>query len=230
MAQVTEAQRKAAGNLGSLAGFNADSTKNQLGQQLANYDMSDVQNRSLADVQLDQNSRKAAGDRFGANKKLQTATHGVLGAAGNALQGSSLFELLNMLNTRTDLDNNEVWSTLTQNQNAVNNAYQEAFNANRLSRNDAASNAEFGLRGIEADTASQLNNINPDLFVAPGSGASSVGATGTYDKTKQPAAQAQLSGYIMPDAGKPGATKVQGANQQHGGSYFDQLMNQYNQR
>lgn len=226
--EVTERERAAAKNLGSIAGYNAQSTKNQLSQLLSNYDQADKQNRSLADVQRDQNSRSAASDRFGANKKLQTATSGLLGTAGNALNGSALFGLLNMLNTRTDLDNAEAWQALTANQNAVENAYQESLNQNSLSRNEAATNAEFGLRGIEADTAAQLNNINPNLYDEPGKGDTKVGADGTYNKNKTEAQLAQLAGYITPQNAQQQATKVQQPNAVQGGSYYANLLNQYN--
>lgn len=227
---VTDRERTAAANLGTIANYNAQSTKDQLGRQLANYDTADAQNRSLADVQRNQNSRKAASERFAANKKLQTATHGVLGAAGNALNGSSLFELLNMLNTRTDLDNNEIWNALTQNWNAVENANQESLNQNNLSRNDAAINAEFALRGIESDMAAQLNNINPNLFTTPGEGDANQGSSGVYDANKRAALQAQLAGYIMPDNAATTAREKQPANTMTGDSYYDRLLNQYNAR
>lgn len=229
-AEVTDRERSAADHLGSIAGFNAQSTKNQLMQQLGNYDTADKQNRQLADVQLDQNSRKSAQERFGQNKKLQSSVHSVLGAAGNAMNGSSLYELLNMIATRTDLDNAETWGALAQNQNTVENAYNESMNQNVLARNDAAINAEFGLRGIEADTAAQLNNINPSLFVEPGDGDTSVGATGTADANKKPANMAQLSGYIMPDDALTQARKVQKPNSMAGTSYYDKLINGYNER
>ena len=226
--EVTPREQQAAKNQLELAKFNADTTRNQLSQQLANYDQADRQNRSLADVQLKQNSRQAASDRFGQNKRLQAATQGLLGSVGNALNGSSTYNLLNMLATRTDLDNADAWQTLTQNQNSVENAYQESLNQNVLSRNDAASNAEQALRGIEADTAAQLNNINPNLYTAPGTGDADLGGTGTYDANKRGDSLSQISGYIMPDNAASQARKVQSPNRKTGGSYYDMLLNSYN--
>lgn len=229
-AEVTDRERSAANNLNSIATYNAGSTQNQLSQALQNYDLADRQNRALADVQRDQNSRKASNDRFGANRKLQTATQGLLGTIGNGLNGSSAYRLMDMLATRTDLDNNEVWNTLTQNQNSVENAYNESMNQNVLARNDAASNAEYGLRGINADTAAQLNNINPSLFAAPGTGGSNITADGTYEANRSPANIAQLSGYIMPDNAAAQARQTQAPNTMTGNSYFDRLLNSYNRR
>lgn len=231
-AEVTDRERQAADHLGSIAKYNAQSTHNQLSQQLGNYDQADKQNRQLADVQRAQNSRKAASERFGQNKKLQTSTQGLLGAAGNALNGSGLYRVLDMLATRTDLDNNEVWNSLTQNQNTVENAYNESLNQNALARNDAASNAEFALRGINADTAAQRNNINPSLFVEPGEGEAGVAdADGVYEKNKREPNMAQLSGYLMPDDALTGARKAQKPNTASTGStYYDKMLNRYNQR
>lgn len=166
-AEVTEREQLAADHLTSLSEYNAQSTLNQLKQQLANYDQADRQNRELADRQLYQNSQKARDERFAAQKKLQAAAQSLFGSAGNALRGSTLYGMNDMLRTRQDLDNNDVWTTLRQNQNTVENAYQESLNQNALSRNDALSSAEYALRGLRADMAAQLNNINPSLFKAP---------------------------------------------------------------
>lgn len=228
--EVTSREKKAASNLSSLATFNADTAKNQLKQQLGNYDLADQQNRKLADLQLKQNSRKAASERFGANKKLQSAVKGVLGTMDNALNGSSLYSMLDMINTRTDLDNNEVWNTLTQNQNTVENAYNEALNQNVLARNDAASNAEQAIRGVEADTAAQLNNINPNLFTKPGTGSTDLGSNGLYEKNKSEANSPKMSGYIMPDDANRVAGEKQKPNKMTDTDYFSKLLNQYNQR
>ena len=227
--EVTGREKKAASNLGSLATYNANTAKNQLNQQLGNYDLADRQNRRLADLQLKQNSRKAASERFGANKKLQSAVKGVLGTMDNALNGSSLYSMLDMINTRTDLDNNEVWNTLTQNQNTVENAYNEALNQNILARNDAASNAEQAIRGVEADTAAQLNNINPNLFTKPGTGASDLGSGGLYEKNRSEANNPKMSGYIMPDDANRVANEKQRPNKTGGSDYFSKLLNRYNQ-
>lgn len=229
-AEITAREQGAADNLGKVAGHNAQSTKNQFGQQLENYDLADKQNRYLADVERDQNSRKAAADRFGQQKKMQSSVGSVLGSAGNALNGSSMYDILDMVRTRTDLDNNETWGSLQQNQNAVENAYNESLNQNVLNRNDAASNAEFGLRGIEGDTAAQRNNLNPNLFVDPGTGEADVGAAGYYDANKVAANQAKLGGYLMEDNAQQNADKVQKANKTTGNSYYDRLLNGYNQR
>jgi len=234
--EVSAREQQTADNLNSIAQYNAQSTRNQLNQLLQNYDLADQQNKRLADVERKQNSRKAANERFAANKNLQSAVTGLTGTMGNALAGSGTENLLSMVNTRTDLDNGDAWNTLQQNQNTVTNAYNESLNQNVLSRNDAAINAEYGLRTIESDTAAQLNNVNPNLYVAPGEGtqgesATNVGATGTYDANKSSANLAEMSGYIVPGNARGQANQIQQPNtvQRGGGTYYASLLNRYNQ-
>lgn len=225
MADVTDEQRQAASNLKTIANYNADSTKNQLSQQLANYDLADQQNRALADTERNQSSKSAASDRFAQNKKLQNATRGLLGTVGNGMYGSTLYNIMDMLRSRQDLDNIDTLNTLQQNWDTAENAYNESVNSNVLARNDAASNAEYALRGIQSDTAAQLNNINPNLFEAPGSGETSVGAEGTYDANKREANLAKMSGYIMPSSNQiADQTKPKSQTRNN---YFNRLMNSY---
>lgn len=225
MADVTDEQRQAANNLTTIANYNAQSTKNQLAQQLENYDLADKQNRALADTEKDQSSKSAAADRFAQNKKLQNATRGLLGTVGSGLYGSTLYNIMDMLRNRQDLDSQTTLNTLQQNWDTAENAYNESANANVLSRNDAATNAEYALRGIQSDTAAQLNNINPDLFVTPGEGDTNVGADGTAANNKHEANLARMSGYIMPSKNQiEQQTKPRSVTKN---SYFNKLMNGY---
>lgn len=225
MADVTDEQRQAANNLTTIANYNAQSTKNQLAQQLENYDLADKQNRALADTEKNQSSKSAAADRFAQNKKLQNATRSLLGTVGSGLYGSTLYNIMDMLRNRQDLDSQATLNTLQQNWDTAENAYNESANANVLSRNDAATNAEYALRGIQSDTAAQLNNINPDLFVAPGEGDTNVGADGTAADNKHEANLARMSGYIMPSKNQiEQQTKPRSVSKN---SYFNKLMNGY---
>jgi hypothetical protein len=224
----TAAQKKAANQLRGIAGFNATSTTDQLNRALGDFDLADRQNTALADVQHQANSKQSAADRFSQLKKLQSSTRGVLGAAGNAMQGSQTGSLIGMLTNRNDADTAEVLGTLAQNQNAVSNSLTESMNANVLSRRDAINNAIFGLRGIEADTAAQMSTINPDLYKAPGAGGTAAliakhGATAEN--------RAKASGYFLPDnEGAKAAKLAKPGSTMRGTSYFDKLLNSYNQR
>ena len=224
---ITAAQRTAAGNLNTLGKFNADSTKEQLARALANFDLADRQNRASAEIQRKQGSRKGAADRFAQARRFQQTTQGLLGAAGNSMQGSGLWSILDMLRARSDTDSGEFFSTLAQNRDAIQNALDEALSANVLARNEAASTAEFGLRGIEADTAAQLNNINPKLFKTPGLGGVTYGSKNYAASKSSPAHKATLAGYLTPASQ---ASRRPGAQPASGSSYFDSLLSGYNRR
>lgn len=221
----TADKNRSAGNLGAIAGFNAQSTKDQLARDFERYALSDKQNRQLAELEMDQNSGKAAGERFAQFKKLQSSASSLFGGAGNAMQGSGTGSAIEMLKSRNDLDSGDVLGILTQNQNATRNALNESINANILARNDAAAAAEFQLRAIEADTAAQLNNIDPKLFSKPGTGKANVYSSGVAKRNTRPANVATSAGYITPPAGS-----IPKAAPTGGSSYYDSLLNSYNTR
>lgn len=227
--EITDRERLAAQHQKELSQFSADSVRNQLEWQLQNYDMADRQNRRLADVQLKQNSRMSAANRFTANRDLQRATSSLLSGMGNAMNGVGTYNLATMLRDRTDKDNNTYWEELQKNQNSVENAYDEAVNQNQLARNDAANDAEFSLRGIEADLAANLNNINPNLYENPGAPPyhNILDSSDTYKNNMVKANRASLAGYLMPEDSRRTAQNIQGANRLAGGDYYSQLMNSY---
>ena len=227
---ATSVQKKAAEQQRGLGGFNAASTVQQLDRTLEDFNLADRQNKALADVQLEANSKQSAADRFSQAKKLQSSTKGILGAAGNALQGSQMGSLAGLIRDRTDLDTGEVLGTLAQNQAAVNNNQSETKNTNLLARRDAINTAAFGLRGIEADTAAALSNINPDLYASPES--INLGSTAIGDRRGwYPENVAKAAGYFLPEASKKApATAANPGIKMQGSSYFDKLLNTYNQR
>lgn len=227
-AEVTERERKAAANTKTLASYNADATKNQLKQQLENYDFANAQNRSLADTELKQNSRKNSADMFSALLDLQNSALGLAGSMGSALNGSSLYNLQSMLDRRLDQDNNSYWTQHQVNQDAVNNAYEEAANQNQVAKNDAIINAEKALADMQSDLAANLNNINPTLFEEPGSGDTDLGASGYYDANKVAQRNSEISGYLMPDTAVQTARSISGRNKLQGNDYFSRLVNSYN--
>jgi hypothetical protein len=219
--------KKAAGQLLEIGQYNAGSVTGQLDKALGDYDLADRQNQGLADVQFESNSKQTAADRFSQAKRLQSSTRGILSSAGNALQGSQMGSLAGMVRDRTDLDTGEALGTLTQNQNAVRNTLNESRNANTLARRDLITNAEFALRGLEADTAAQLATLDPKLYKKPGSGVNLGSATTGARRNSIAENRALKSGYFLPDAvpqAQPAGLKMQG------NSYFDKLMNTYNQR
>lgn len=254
--EVTEREQKAADNQRQLGDFAAKNTTTQSKQQLGNYDFANAQNRRLADVELKQNSRKTEADRFEAMRDLQNSALGLLGSMGNqALNSSSLYNLSYMLDNRNDKDNNTYWTQHQVNQDAVNNAYDESANQNQVAKNDVVINTQKALADLEADTAANISNINPNLYVAPGSTdtvdytlvtsdsnasddekttesrtaqAVNYGASGYYDANKVPQHNAQLSGYLMPDNSVQAARDITGRNTVNGNDYFSRMLNRYN--
>lgn len=259
-AEVTERERLAAQNQIALAKYNADTSRNQLAQQLANYDMSDQQNRRLADVQRTQNSRKTEADRFDAMRDLQNSSLGLFGSMNQAMNSSSLGNAMYMLNNRNDKDNMNYWTQHQVNQNAVENAYDESVNQNNLARNEAATTTEAAIRNMEADLAANLNNINPKLYQAPGTGDANLGSgsgntprsgnasgttdsteentnpdgVGIYDANKVDANRARLSGYLMPNytgyTPENSARNTAQRNKLQQNNYFSRLLNGFNRR
>lgn len=226
--EITERERSAANRQKEIAGFNADAVRNQLDRQLANYDMANQQNRRLADVQLKQNSRKGEADRFEAQRNLQNASIGLLGSMNQAMNGSSTGNLMSMLRNRNDADNSIYWQQLMENQNAVNNAYQESMNQNQAAKNDAVTNAAKALQDIESDLSANLSNINPNLYVAPGTGEANFNSHDLYNTKRVNPNLATLSGYLMPENAEQ---NVRGQrNRLLGNDYFSRLMNQFNNR
>lgn len=242
---ATDAERRAANNQTALSKQNVTDVKHQLERQLSNYDLADAQNRALADVQLKQNSRKNSADRFEAQRALQQSALGLLGSMGQAMNGSSTGNLMRMLESRNDSDNNTFWAQHQVNQDSIENAYQDSLNQNRVARRDAMQSAEKAVRDIEGDWRANLANINADLF--PGVG-NAVGNDSAYDSYAmwQPARAAQntaqISGYVIPDNRGVGMTPYgtpnprqsmnigDTRNRMGGTDYFSQLMNRFNGR
>ena len=237
--EITDRERTAAEHQTAISKQNVKDIKNQLARQLANYDFADAQNRALADAQLIQNSRKTSADRFEAQRDLQASALGLLGSMGSAMNGSATGNLLRMLESRNDKDNNTYWAQHQANQDSVENAYQDSINQNRVARRDAMQSAEKAIRDVEGDWRANMNNINPNLF--PG-GSGAVGGDKTLgsntawmpDKVKQN--NAQVSGYVLPDnrgvrPARSYSMNTGGTRNRLGGNdYFSQMMNRFNGR
>lgn len=236
--EVTDRERTAAEHQKEISSRNVKDVLHQLSRQLSNYDFADRQNRALADTQLKQNSRKNSEDRFEAQRDLQSSALGLMGSLGSGMNGSNTGNLMRMLESRNDKDNNTFWSQHQVNQDQVENNYNDSLNQNNVSRRDAMQNAEKSIRDIEADYASNLNNINPNLFKKPGriGDDDSLSSLKAWDESKAKQNNAQISGYIRPDlrgntvtqTGNLGA--VPQRNRLGGNDYFSQLMNRFNGR
>ena len=203
--------KQAAQNQTALSQQNIRDVKNQLARQLSNFDLADAQNRALADTQLNQNSRKMSADRFEAQRDLRDAALGLLGSMGQAMNGSSTGNLMRMLQSRNDKENNTFWAQHQVNQDAIENAYDDSLNQNNIARRDAMQSAEKAIRDISADWAASMANIDPDWFKLGNVGdidvatsdqrkaAKSLSSDTAWTPTAAPQNNATISGYLIPD-------------------------------
>lgn len=237
---------EAADNQTAISAQNIRDVQNQLARQLANYDFADAQNRALADTQLRQNSRKMSADRYEAQRSLQQAALGLLGSMGpGPMNGSTTGNLMRMLESRNDSDNNTYWAQHQVNQDSIENAYQDSVNQNLVGKRDAMQAAEKAIRDITSDWRAYMNNVDPDLFPAAGTPVGNDSALApstawTPDKAKQN--NAKIAGYVIPDNRGVGTTRYgeplpdrsmnigRTRNRLGGNDYFSQLMNRFNGR
>lgn len=159
----SDEQRKAADNLGSITGYNADTLKGKYDQMMDTFDLSDEQNRNLRDNNILLNKQDAGSDWFRQHKKLQATASALNDRSGNAMYGSFLYDYRDLLAAADDNIDSTSLDTLRQNMNQVLQSYFEAAAQNNVSRQEAAMDTESGLRELYADYAAQLNNIHPDL-------------------------------------------------------------------
>jgi len=243
--EITDREQLAADNQTQISKQNVRDVLNQLSRQLSNYDFADAQNRALADTQLRQNSRKNSADRFDAQRDLQNSAMGLLGTMGSAMNGSSTGNLMRMLESRNDRDNNTFWAQHQVNQESVENAYNDSLNQNNVARRDAMQSAEKAIRDIEGDWRANMNNINPNLYPG-GIGAidndESVRSGQVWEDNDVTRNNARMSGYVVPDNRGRNTLPQGGTNPQQsmnigatrnrlgGNDYFSQLMNRFNGR
>lgn len=246
--------KQAAQNQTALSQQNIRDVKNQLARQLSNFDLADAQNRALADTQLNQNSRKMSADRFEAQRDLRDAALGLLGSMGQAMNGSSTGNLMRMLQSRNDKENNTFWAQHQVNQDAVENEYNDSLNQNNIARRDAMQGAEKAIKDISADWAASMANIDPDWFKLGNVGdidaatsdqrkaAKSLSSDTAWTPNAAPQNNATISGYLIPDNRGKGTTVhntpmyAQAMNtgtardRMAGTDYFSRLMNRFNGR
>lgn len=227
---VTNRERLAADRQKKIARYNAQSVANQLDQSFATYDFADAQNKRLRDIQLLQNRRKAEADRFEAQRQLQNAMTGLVASAGSALAGSTLGNLMKIMEDRNDAENNTYWNQLQTNNDTVNNAYNESRNQNQAAKKDVVTQAIKSLRDIQSDLSANSNNINPNLYVEPGADKEIQKIQKRVAGKNVPKNMAQLSGYIMPDNAEQTVRPQRNIVQQGAltPDYFSTLINGFN--
>lgn len=239
----TPEQREAAGNLGSIAGYNADTLTGKYGQMMQTFDLSDEQNRNLRDNNLLLNKQDAGSDWFRQHMKLQRTASALNDRAGNASRGSFLYDYRDLLATADDNIDSTSLDTLRQNMNQVLQSYFEASAQNNVSRQEAAIDTESGLRELYADYVAQLNNIHPDLAsqYMDNEGHTLKDSpdwldTDWFDQHKQNALKPDRQAFFRPPAANTSARKdgLKGGNYNTASSavssYWDRMNRGYDQR
>ena len=238
----TDEQREAGANLGGVAGFNADTLTGTYDNTMDMYDVSDQQNRNLRDTQTKQARRKAGTDWFRQHKDLQTVFEQLGEAAGNALRGSFIFDLNDLIADEDDAIDAETLESMRDNINSIDNSYFESLASLVNSKNDLAVNTEQSLRELGADYVAQLNNIHPDLadsYIDEKNHDLKMPDwldTDFYDEHKVEAAKPDDYRWTRPDrandtAYEQGIAKTDRTSAQSAsGDYWSRLMSGYNNR
>ena len=202
----TDEQTQAAVKASKIASFNAQTVRDEAIEANRIYGEADKQSRLQAAVQRIQNSKMAAGERFGAQKNMQMSAQQLFANGGAAMMSSGAGGMAQMLRSRADMDQTDVYDTLRGNQEQVDNEMNKTLNDNAFARMEMLNKARGEIRGIEGDTSAQLANIHPDFFQRPGTGDDKASITQNFlsgaslrgvkpPKTTPPSS----GGYIRPD-------------------------------
>ena len=159
----SDAQRKAADNLGAIVGENADNLRDKFDNAMGNLDIADQQNQSLRDANILLAKQGAGSDWFRQHLRLQRTASALNDRSGNAMRGSYLYDYRDLLGTADDMIDAETLDTQRENVNGANLSYFEALAQNVNSRNEMAADTESAMRELYADYLAQMNNIHPDL-------------------------------------------------------------------
>ena len=154
-------QQKAAANLGAVVGYNAQTLLNAAGQGDSIFDISDLQNKNLRDQQVKQGHRNAGDEWFANQQRLQNVTSQLREAQGNALRGSNLYDMMDLIGRKDDMDDVEVLNNMRENFDTAYNDYWKALMATNNSRNELYMDTEKDLRQLAADYVAQMNSIHP---------------------------------------------------------------------
>lgn len=242
----TEAQRKAAQNLGGITGYNRDTILG--GAEDANevFDIQDQQNERLRAVQTTQNKRNAGNDWYTQQQKLQSVVGQLRDAGGNAMTGSNLYDFWDSIARKDDMDDVATLNNMRGNQNVIDNNYYEAISQGVNARNEYAMGIEQSLRELAADYAAQLNNIDPELAngVIAGNGENGKNLnipawlnTDYFNANKVAAANTSDQPLYRPDVAASEAwnkslltEKANNTNQAANKSYWDRMNAGYSRR
>lgn len=237
----SDEQKKAAGNLGAIVGYNADTIKDNYGDMMKVYDVADEQNEAARDNNILVARQNAGSDWFRQHLKLQRTASALNDRSGNAMRGSYLYDYRDLLDTADDMIDSETLDTQRENVNSALMSYFESAAQNVVNRNEAAADVEKGLRELYADYMAQLNNIHPDLATGIDAAnhnlkASDWLSTDFFDSHRTEAAKPERQSLYRPDRANHTAREqgLLGGNYNTASSavrsYWDRMNRGYDQR
>lgn len=237
----TDNQKKAAGNLGAIVGYNADTIKDNYGDMMNVYDVADEQNEAARDNNILLARQNASSDWFRQHLKLQRTASALNDRSGNAMRGSYLYDYRDLLGTADDNIDAETLDTQRENVNSALMSYFETAAQNVVNRNEAAADVEKGLRELYADYMAQLNNIHPDLATDIDAANHTLKpsdwlSTDFFDSHRTEAITPDRQGFYRPDQANTSAREqgLTGGNYNTAssaiGSYWDRMNRGYDQR
>ena len=160
---VSDEEQQAFDVLGGVAGFNQDTLTGNDENANKVYDIADEQSENLWRAQTKQNRRQAGNDWFTNQQNLQAVTAALTDRSGNAMNGSYVYDLWDLIARKDDQDDASVLDAMRENQDQLNASYFEALASNNNGRNEQAMKTEASLRELASDYIAQGNNINPEL-------------------------------------------------------------------
>ena len=160
---ISDEEQQAFDNLGGIVGFNQDTLTGADENANRVYDVADEQSENLWKAQTKQNRRQAGNDWFTNQQNLQAVTDALRDRSGNAMNGSYLYDLWDLVARKDDQDDAAVLDAMRENQDQLNASYFEALASNNNGRNEQAMKTESSLRELASDYVAQGNNINPEL-------------------------------------------------------------------
>lgn len=238
----TDAQRKAANNLGAIVGENADNLRDKFDNAMNNLDIADEQNKLLRDANTLIARQGAGSDWFRQHLRLMHTAKALNDRIGNAMRGSVAYDYKDLIGTADDMIDAETLDTIRENVNQSNLSYYEALAQNVNARNEMAADTESGLRELYADYLAQMNNIHPDLVAdkldTKGHAVKPVDWLDTdfYGSHVTQAAKPETQGLYRPDRANTeaveGGTRAREYNTASSAvsSYWDRMNRGYDQR
>lgn len=239
----TDNQKDAFGNLGAIAGENADILKDAFDTTTDVLDEAQKGNQYLRDMNMKSIARTSTADWYKDYMGLQGVYTGIKKKNDAGFSGSLLYDMNDTLSNALDVVNSNILNTMRENRDSVLASYYESLMQNINSRNESAADTEKALKELYSDYVAQGNNIHPDLIGdlidKTGHGLNAPPDwldTDFYESHKASMPKPEESNFILPDQAHE-QIRQQGLSKRDNNiasaamsSYWDRLNRGYDQR